>query len=390
MTPIPQSVAIESDRIVTPTGVLDGTVILSDGEITAVNDKEQSTAEAQIDANGRVVLPGLVDIHGDDFERHLFPREGVEVEDGTAIGTTARCNLAAGITTKFHAVAFEHDPKENRTPRIAKRISRSIRESEALVGDHRVHARCDITDSDCVDTVIETLTAFDIDLVSITSDVRGKGQFHTERDFVDWYGQNRGNRRRSDLSPEKARKLLDRRPSHINRVLTERIEQLSSAADDAGAVFASHDDESAREVRGLSRSGVQLTEFPATMEACQEAHERGIWTVMGAPNLVQTGSLFGNLDTMSAIDSDVVDILCVDYHPPSLLAAAFVDTSEPLHQRINRVTKNPAEAVGLSDRGRIERGARADVLIVDPDPIPTVDTVFVKGRPIFDPVESHQ
>jgi alpha-D-ribose 1-methylphosphonate 5-triphosphate diphosphatase len=238
--------------------------------------------------------------------------------------------------------------------------------------------------------VIETLTAFDIDLVSITSDVRGKGQFHTEHDFVDWYGQNRGNRRRSDLSPEKARKLLDRRPSHINRVLTERIEQLSSAADDAGAVFASHDDESAREVRGLSRSGVQLTEFPATMEACQEAHERGIWTVMGAPNLVQNGSLFGNLDTMSAIDSDVVDILCVDYHPPSLLAAAFVDTSEPLHQRINRVTKNPAEAVGLSDRGRIERGARADVLIVDPDPIPTVDTVFVKGRLIFDPVESHQ
>jgi alpha-D-ribose 1-methylphosphonate 5-triphosphate diphosphatase len=111
---------------------------------------------------------------------------------------------------------------------------------------------------------------------------------------------------------------------------------------------------------------------------------------MGAPNLVQNGSLFGNLDTMSAIDSDVVDILCVDYHPPSLLAAAFVDTSEPLHQRINRVTKNPAEPVGLSDRGRIERGARADVLIVDPDPIPTVDTVFVEGRPIFDPVESHQ
>jgi alpha-D-ribose 1-methylphosphonate 5-triphosphate diphosphatase len=390
MTPGPQSVAIESDRIVTPTGVTDGTVTLSNGEITAVNDTEQSTAKSQIDANGRVVLPGLVDIHGDDFERHLFPRDGVEVEDRTAIGTTARCNLTAGITTKFHAVAFEHDPNQNRTPKAAKRISGSIHESRALVGDHRVHARCDITDSDCVDAVVETLATFDIDIVSITSDVRGKGQFHTERDFIDWYGQNRGNRRRSDLSPEGARRLLDRRPSHIDRSLTERIERLSGAADDAGAVFASHDDESAREVGGLSRSGVQLTEFPATMEACQEAHERGIWTVMGAPNLVQSGSLFGNLDTISAIDSGIVDILCVDYHPPSLLAAVFVDTSEPLHERVNRVTKNPAEAVGLSNRGRIERGARADVLVVDPDPIPTVDTVFVEGQPVFDSANPRQ
>lgn len=390
MTLNPQSIAIESDRIVTPTGVLDGTVVLSDGEIAAVNDTAQSTAEYQIDANGRVVLPGLVDIHGDDFERHLFPREGVEVEDRTAIGIAARCNLTAGITTKFHAVPFEHDLKKNRTPSVAKRVARSIHETEVFVGDQRVHARCDITDPDCVDTVTEAVAAFDIGLVSITSDVRGKGQFDTERDFIDWYEQNRGNRRKSDLSPEKARKLVDRRPSHINGLLTERIERLSNSAGDAGAVFASHDDESAREVEGLSQSGVQLTEFPATMEACQEAHERGIWTVMGAPNLVENGSLFGNLDTRSAIDSDIVDILCVDYHPPSLLAAAFVDISEPLHKRVNRVTKNPAEAVGLYDRGRIERGARADVLIVDPYPLPTVDTAFIEGQPIFDQINSRR
>jgi alpha-D-ribose 1-methylphosphonate 5-triphosphate diphosphatase len=390
MSSNPQSIAIESDRIVTPTGVLDGTVVLSDGDIAAVNGTEQSAAECQIDANGRVVLPGLVDIHGDDFERHLFPREGVEIEDRTAIGTTARCNLTVGITTKFHAVAFEHDPEKNRTPSAARRILNSIHESETFVGDHRVHARCDITDPDCVDTVTDAVAAFDIDLVSITSDVRGKGQFDTERDFIDWYGQNRGNRRRSALSPEKARQLLDRRPTHIDGLLTERIERVSNSAGDAGAVLASHDDESAREVEGLSQNGVELTEFPATMEACQKAHERGIWTVMGAPNLVENGSLFGNLDTRSAIESDIVDILCVDYHPPSLLASVFVDSSEPLYKRVNRVTRNPADAVGLHDRGRIERGARADVLIVDPSPIPTVDTAFLEGRPISDQRKSRR
>jgi alpha-D-ribose 1-methylphosphonate 5-triphosphate diphosphatase len=386
----PASIAIESDRIVTPTGVLDGTVVLADGKIAAVTEIEQSTVDQPLDANGHVVLPGLIDVHGDDFERHLFPREGVRVEDRTALETTARCNLTAGITTKFHAVAFEHDPTDNRTLSAANRTANSIHGTARLLGDHRIHARCDITDPDCVDAVMTALEAYDVSLVSVTSDIPGKGQFDTESGFVGWYDQNRGNSRRSDLSPKKAHELLDREPSPIDGTLAERIDRLSDVAGDAGAVFASHDDESAKEVAGLSQSGIQLTEFPVTMEACQTAHGLDIWTVMGAPNLVQNGSLFGNLDAMSAIDSGLVDILCVDYHPPSLLAAAFVETGEPLYERVNRVTVNPADAVGLRDRGRIERGARADVLIVDPCSVPTVETVFLAGRPVFDSLGSQR
>jgi alpha-D-ribose 1-methylphosphonate 5-triphosphate diphosphatase len=388
MAPDSPSIAIESDRIITPTSVLDGTVVLADGAIAAVSETAPSTVDHRVDANGRVVLPGLVDVHGDDFERHLFPREGVQVDHRTALRTTARCNLGAGITTKFHAVAFEDDPADNRTPSAARRTVQSVDEMAPLVGDNRIHARCDITDSACVEAVIAALAAHDIDLVSVTSDVPGKGQFETERDFVDWYSQNRGNSRRSDLTQGETQELLDREPSPIDGLLSDRIDRLSKVTADGGAIFASHDDESATEVEGLSRSGVQLTEFPVTMEACRTAHELGMWTAMGAPNLVQRGSLFGNLDTRSAIAAGVVDILCVDYHPPSLLDAAFVDTGEPLYERVNRVTVNPADAVGLPDRGRIEPGARADVLVVDPSPVPTVDTVFVEGRPILGLVAS--
>jgi alpha-D-ribose 1-methylphosphonate 5-triphosphate diphosphatase len=104
---------------------------------------------------------------------------------------------------------------------------------------------------------------------------------------------------------------------------------------------------------------------------------------MGAPNLVRGESQWGNLSTADAIDAGVVDVLVADYHPPSLLAAAFVDTGEPLPHRLRRVTTNPADAVGFDDRGRIEVGARADLLVVDPDPTPTVARALVAGRPVY-------
>jgi len=128
--------------------------------------------------------------------------------------------------------------------------------------------------------------------------------------------------------------------------------------------------------------GATISEYPLTLDTIQRATERGLTTVMGAPNLQQGGSLSGNLDTDVAIDADCVDVLCADYHPPSLLAAPFVDTGEPLPTRVNRVTRNPADAVGLTDRGRIEIGARADLILVDPEPTPSVERVFVGGRSV--------
>jgi alpha-D-ribose 1-methylphosphonate 5-triphosphate diphosphatase len=104
---------------------------------------------------------------------------------------------------------------------------------------------------------------------------------------------------------------------------------------------------------------------------------------MGAPNLVRGESQWGNLTSMATIEAGVLDVLCVDYHPMSLLAAPFVETGEPLPERVARVTKNPADAVGLSDRGRIEEGARADIILVDTAETPTVTRAFVDGKAVY-------
>jgi alpha-D-ribose 1-methylphosphonate 5-triphosphate diphosphatase len=156
-----------------------------------------------------------------------------------------------------------------------------------------------------------------------------------------------------------------------------------AAAHDGGIPTASHDDEKVAEVERLHEQGVDITEYPITLETAERAHDLEMAVAMGAPNLVRGESQWGNLRTVDAVEAGVVDALVADYHPPSLLAAAFVDTGEPLPDRVARVTANPASAAGLDDRGRIESGARADLVVVDREPTPTVTRAFVRGRPVY-------
>jgi alpha-D-ribose 1-methylphosphonate 5-triphosphate diphosphatase len=103
----------------------------------------------------------------------------------------------------------------------------------------------------------------------------------------------------------------------------------------------------------------------------------------GSPNLVRGGSLWGNLAASEAIDAGVVDVLCSDFRPQTLVQSIFTDTGEPLPTRVNRVSANPADAIGLSETGRLEAGARGNVIVVDPHPTPTVSRVFVDGVEMY-------
>lgn len=385
MTDGPPTVLVTNGRLVTPTGVVEGAIRLADGEIAAVDADPSAPADERIDAGGAVVLPGLVDVHGDDVEHHLFPRDHAELPPETALETVDRTNLTAGITTKFHALAFEETPEKNRSPAFSKELAATIDGATTLVADHRINARCRVSELSAVRAVERVVDEYAVDLVSIGAVEPGKGQFTDADAFVEWYAENDGNRRKAEFTAAEAREYVSDHPGAIDGTLDDRIERVASRVRDAEAVLSSHDDESATEVRGLHDHGATISEYPVTMEAARTATSLDVTTTMGAPNLLQGGSLFGNLDVAAAIDADLLDVLCVDYYPPSLLASVFVDTGEPLHHRVARVTKNPADAVGLSDRGRLEAGARADLVVVDPEPTPTVEHVVVGGRPVFRP-----
>lgn len=373
-------ILITNGCLVTPDGVVDGALRVSDGLIECVGSKPTKPAERRIDAEGMVVLPGLVDLHGDDIEDHRFPRDEAQLAPEVALRAVDRMNLAAGITTKFHALPFEDDPDKNRSPAAAAELAGVIDAGTDLTIDHHINARCRVSELSAVRTVERVIDRYAVGIVAIGASERGKGQFPDRESFVEWYSSNDGNRRSADLTAEKAREYVTRHPEAVDGTLTDRIERIARRTQEVDAVLSSHDDESATEVEGLHSHGAEIAEYPVTLEAARRATNLDMTTIMGAPNLLQDGSVFGNLDASLAIDEGLLDVLCVDYYPPAMIASVFVETGEPLHQRVARVTSNPADAVGLSDRGRLESGKRGDVIIVDPNPYPTVEYAIVRGH----------
>ncbi|EMA58930.1 alpha-D-ribose 1-methylphosphonate 5-triphosphate diphosphatase [Halorubrum lipolyticum] len=365
---------IRNGRVVTPSGVLEGGRVVIAGERIVRVDRgpaSDSAGPTTVDADGRVVMPGIVDLHGDDIEHHRSPRAGASVDVRTALTAADRANLLNGVTTKFHAVAFEESPDDGRTLRTAETVAAELGREEYTLGDNRLHARCELADAsaDAVEGVIER---FGVDLLSVMHHAPGDGQYDDE-EFERHYVEDR------NWPAEGVDDVIETRRSLDGADRDDRIRRIAGLARRAGVPLASHDDESARDVERMADHGTDISEYPLTRGAARRATDLGLATVMGAPNLVRGGSLWDNLSARDAIDDGLVDVLCADYHPPSLLAAPFVDTGESLSTRVNRVTRNPAAAAGLDDRGRIAEGARADLIVVDPAGTPTVDRAFVAG-----------
>jgi alpha-D-ribose 1-methylphosphonate 5-triphosphate diphosphatase len=376
------AVAVVGGRLVTPDAVIDGDIRIEGDRITAVGDIDTDEATI-VDASDRLVLPGLIDLHGDDIEQHLQPRSGAHMDIPIALAAADRANIAAGITTKFHAISFELDETKDRSPELAAALTDAITAAGDLLVDHRLHARCEVTQKRCVEAVLAVLDNGDADLVSVMSHIPGKGQFRDIAAFRSYYENA------TKHTEAQAEEIIDKRTDLSMSTVRERIDRVVSQAHAAGAVTASHDDENPEEVERLADSGVDITEYPITLETAERATAVGMTTAMGAPNLVRGESQWGNLATADAIDAGVVDTLVADYHPPSLLAAVFVDTGETLPERVKRVTAAPADAVGFTDRGRIEPGNRADLVVVDREEPPTVTTALVAGTPVYRAVTDH-
>lgn len=380
MVTVTRTIEIRGGTVVTPKETIDeGRVVLRDDRIERVDPLPAPPipGSRRIDATDRIVMPGIVDLHGDDVESQLFPREGARVDPATAVTNTDRFNVTNGVTTKFHALAFEDAPSEGRSVETAEELATAIAGTDRLLGDNRIHARCEL-DPESAAAVAELIHDLPVGLVSIMHHAPKDGQFESVEAFERLYVEE------LDCSPSEARSLARHRMETSDSRLEELGSFVGETAREAGLAVASHDDDSAEMVTRMTDCHATISEYPVTLEAATRARELGMVTAMGAPNLVRGGSLWDNLDVSTAIEHDVVDVLCSDYHPPSLLEAPFVETGEPLADRIARVTSNPADAVGLSDRGRLVEGARADLLIVDPEPHPVVERTFVAGESVYD------
>jgi alpha-D-ribose 1-methylphosphonate 5-triphosphate diphosphatase len=364
---------IKNARIVTRDEEFIGVVRIDSGHIVEVAPGDTAARDAQ-DWDGDYLMPGLVELHTDNIEKHLAPRPGVLWNTDAAILVHDAQVVAAGITTVFDALAIGSPVSNNLRGREQQmRCATSIGRFAArglLRAEHFLHLRCEIATPDVVE-VFDSLDAHPLlRLASVMDHTPGQRQW---QDPVQWRRYQERNGKLTDAQMETTLAELDE--DHRRYAVVHRREIVARCAA-RGLTLASHDDTLVEHVDEAAADGMVLSEFPTTLAAAQAARDRGIATIMGAPNIVRGGSHSGNVSALALAQQGLLDILSSDYVPSSLMTAAFELVRQAdwtLPSAIASVSAVPAMAAGLSDRGHIAPGMRADlvrVFVADALPVP--------------------
>lgn len=362
--------AWSADTVVVSNGVLrPGTVSVdANGRIDEV--LEGAVPGARDLGPGSVLVPGAVDLHGDAIEKLVEPRPGVRMPFGVAVRALDRRLAASGVTTSFSALSFAGDELGLRDPSASAALALELGSLEDAHVDHHVHLRVEVTDAGSVDAAVETIGAGGIDLVSAMDHTPGQGQFADIDAYLSFHERSYGTR------PEKSRERAETKRAAL-LLLPERLDRVADAARSAGVPFAWHDPDTDESVERAARLGATIAEFPTTRAALHAANTAGLTVVMGAPNLLRRTSSSGNLSAVEALASGVLDVLVSDYYPEAMWPA-IVHCGRSLAEGVAMLAERPAVAAGLSDRGRIASGLRADLVGLRPDG--SVLCTIVAGR----------
>jgi alpha-D-ribose 1-methylphosphonate 5-triphosphate diphosphatase len=289
----------------------------------------------------------------------------------------------SGITTVLDSLRVWREDGIEEVDGQAELLARAIahaREADLLRVEHFLHLRCEVP----MPTVLAEATALiglrGVRLASLMDHTPGQRQFRDERKLRDYYRGKKGTLTDAELD-----KLFAKRIEYQATYAADNYRALVALARDHGTPLASHDDTTLEHVAQAIADGISIAEFPTTIEAAQALHGAGIPVLMGAPNLVLGGSHAGNIATSRLAKIGVLDVLSSDYMPGSLLMAALLlpecVPGIDLAAAVRTVSKAPAEAVGLHDRGEILSGKRADLIRVRVvGGVPMVRTVWRGGR----------
>jgi len=337
--------------------ILGGPCIV-DGRIAAPG----AAARLRIDATGLDILPGLIDVHGDAFERALQPRPGVNIPVHMALAELEGQLLAAGITTAYLAITLSWESGlRSRATYEALRDAILVRPARAP--DLRLHVRFETHNLDCLDVLINDISAGHIGMVSFNdhtpSIIRKLHDPATAVKYAERAGQSI-----ADFTAA-ARVAATVSPAAV----MEGRARLAETARGRGIPIASHDDADLEARADFRALGSAISEFPMNEAVARDAVAHGEDVVMGAPNVVRGGSHMGWHGAEAMVKHGACSVLCSDYHYPSLLHAPYIiarNGSAAFQSAIALVTANAARMAGLADRGTLAEGARADIILVDP------------------------
>jgi alpha-D-ribose 1-methylphosphonate 5-triphosphate diphosphatase len=361
-----------------------GAVRIVDGLIAEIRDAP--VADADITGNGLILMPGMIDMHGDMIEREIEPRPNVRMPMELGLRDLDRRLACAGVTTAYAAVSFSPSSTYGhlRSYEHTTDMIRAIRARKAdLLIDHRVHARFEVTFPAALAVVKDLIAEGAVDLISLCDHTPGQGQYRNLELQAASFAKSKG------ISLEQAAQALQQRIRDRRESMGDLGSTLRAIAQYCalhGVPLASHDDDTVAKVALMQDLGAGISEFPVTLEAAREARVRGMVTAMGAPNALRGTSYSGNLSAREAHAKGVLDLLAADYHPSAMLPAVLVlaqTDPEGLPGAAQLVSRNPARALGLEDRGEIALGLRADLLIADDRGVGHVRATISNGAVVY-------
>jgi alpha-D-ribose 1-methylphosphonate 5-triphosphate diphosphatase len=352
--------AFRNARIVLGDAVVEGSLSIGDGIIAAIAEGPAQTGE---NLEGDYLIPGLVELHTDHLESHYRPRPGVFWDPLASLHAHDVQVAGSGVTTVFDAVRVGSDSDMPDMGKHVQALTGAIASGRAdgwLRADHLIHLRCELPSHDVLEQFEAHATHPEVRLASMMDHTPGQRQFRSLDDYKRFYGVRR--------TPDELDRYIEARLADHARYSAPHRAHIVRRARELNLPLASHDDATIAHIEEAERDGVAIAEFPTTLEAAAAAHDAGLAILMGAPNVVRGKSHSGNISATDLVRAGLLDILSSDYVPFALLQAAFV-----LPQRVEgmglpmalaTVTRNPARAAGLEDRGEIAIGKRADLVRV--------------------------
>lgn len=364
----------------------DSTLLIEDGCIAAIGEAAERAVAGHpvpvVEAHGRWILPGIIDLHGDAFERDITPRAGTQFPLELALSANDANLVAHGITTFFYSITDGFEPG----PRSRETVRRLLTTLEALSSrfacQSRIHIRHEKVNTEHHEELMDWIAQGRIHMLSLNDHLPPMDLPAKVERYV------AGLQRRVTMSEAETESFLA--GLQAARPLGEaQTRELVAQAARHGVILASHDDESLADVERNQILGTRIAEFPMCEPVATATREAGMAVLMGAPNLVRGGSHVGAISVREAMTLGLVDILCSDYHYTSLFHAPFLADRLgllPLAEAWKLVSENPARAANLgAQKGRIAVGLDADLLVLDAlDGLPTsLERTLVRGREVF-------
>jgi alpha-D-ribose 1-methylphosphonate 5-triphosphate diphosphatase len=377
-------------KIVTAERVFTGTVVLRDGLISEVDDRLSQLPQAQ-NLNGDYLLPGLVELHTDNLEKHLSPRPGVDWPSASAVMSHDAQIIAAGITTVFDALSIgDVNPKGKRMQQLPGMVDAIAKANAADMtrAEHRLHLRCEVCHPDTLSVFRDLVEQPLVQLVSVMDHSPGQRQFALESKYREYYMG------KYHLSSEQMDEFIVEQVANSKTYSDRYRRAIVDICLARGLSVASHDDATLAHVEESAGYGMSIAEFPTTLEAAQGCRRLGMSVLMGAPNIVRGGSHSGNIAAATLAEEGLLDILSSDYYPASLMQAAFTlgaqldaaddSTGAGLARAVTTVSLAPARSAGLHDRGEIRVGLRADLIHARAiGTLPVIQQVWRQAKRVF-------